>query len=49
MKQKCQLQIGVAQYENVAMPLSSHSALSNEVYDFVLAQGARKLSAKVKM
>ena len=52
MKQKCQLQIGLTQNKNAVTPLSTsgiNTTLSNEVYDFVLAQGAQKLSAKVKM
>ena len=46
MKQECQLQIGVTQYKNAATPLST-SEFSNEVCNFVLAQGAQKLTAKV--
>ena len=55
MKQKCQLQIGQTQYKNAATQLSISgiqyhmSALSNEVFGFVLAQGTLKLSTKVKM
>ena len=56
MKQKYHFQRGELQYENATMPLSSlgihtgtHSyhtlALSKEVYNFVFAQGAQKLSA----
>ena len=51
MKQKCQLQIGVAQYENASMPLSLRhqyhtSGLSNEVFDYVLAKRTKKLPLK---
>ena len=43
MKQKYQLQMGIAQYKNVATP--NHTlALSNEVCNFVLAQGAKVIS-----
>ena len=53
MKQECQFQMSryIAQYENAATPLrtlgiNNHTpALSNEVYNFLLAQGAQKLSA----
>ena len=47
MKQKCQIQIGTAQYKDEATTLrtSGITALSNEVFIFVLAQGAQKLSA----
>ena len=54
MKQKCQLQIDVTQYKNEAMSLSI-SGIKTTLqhfqmkYNFVLAQGAQKLSAKVKM
>ena len=52
--------MGIVKYKNVAMLLSTlginttsteyhTSALSNEVYKFVLAQGAQKLSGKVEM
>ena len=44
MKQKCQLQMGIAQYKNAATPLRT-KALSNEVHNFDLSQGAQKLSA----
>ena len=51
MKQKCQIQMGVGQYENAATPLRTRMnsyqtpALSNEVYNFDLSQGSQKLSA----
>ena len=50
MKQKCQIQIGVGQSKNAATPLRTRGinttlALSNEVYNFDLSQGAQKLSA----
>ena len=42
--------MGIAQYENAATPLRTRTlihtpALSNEVYNFDLSQGAQKLSA----
>ena len=41
--------MGTAQYKNAATPLrTSATALSSEVYNLVLAQGAQKLSAKEK-
>ena len=50
MKQKCKFRMGTSQYKNVATPLNTKgidhtSALSNEVYNFVFAQGTKKLSA----
>ena len=47
IKQKCQIQMVIAQYKNVAKP--NHWKLSNEVSNFILAQVTPKLSAKVKM
>ena len=55
MKQKFWLQMGIGQHENTATTLISKSikyhilALSNELYNFVLAQEAQNLSTKVKM
>ena len=52
MKQKCQTHISVKQHKNAATHLRHQyhmSELSNGVYNFVLAQGAQKLSARVKM
>ena len=50
MKQKRQIQMSVGQYKNAATSLRTKSiittpALSNEVYNFDLSQGAQKLSA----
>ena len=51
MKQKCQLQMGTVQCENTVTQLKSSekyyqiTVLSNEVYIFILAQGAQKLKA----
>ena len=39
--------MGIAQYKNAIEQQRHHTlALSNEVCDFVLAQGSQKLSAK---
>ena len=45
MKQKCQIQIGTAQYKDAATVLrtSGIKALSNEVFIFVLAQRGSKV------
>ena len=51
MKQKCQLQIGVAQYEKATMPISTRGINSTcqqfqtgkVLYNFGSGQGAQKL------
>ena len=40
MKHKCQLQIGVAQYENAAMPLSTSGINTRDVVALLKSEGA---------